>query len=316
MATRGSRSEKVKRIFQQFDVNRDGGLNREEMAALVVAVNPRVKFSDEQINAILNLEEAKGISEASSSSIADERALGLESQKKQRIAAWAISPNHGIVFDDLFDSLPDDLVISILCKLSLSDLFNVRLTCRRLNGLVLNSLKQPDCRQKIVNKIMETLKRRFPVSCQEGLCRKIAIRFEEKIYTAATSPSDYLQEISLKMSSLDYSTAQTGHANGADWPEKVYQKIKTLEDLYLPEISEMYQEIAAKLQKHDSLPQQSNLDHLEKLKVFKTMLERIITFLQISEVNISPGYKEKLGSYEKQIVNFVSTTWPKKPALQ
>ncbi|CAN0872351.1 Uncharacterized TPR repeat-containing protein At2g32450 [Linum grandiflorum] len=54
MATRGSRSEKVKRIFQQFDGNQDGGLNRDEMATLVVAVNPRVKFSDEQINAILD----------------------------------------------------------------------------------------------------------------------------------------------------------------------------------------------------------------------------------------------------------------------
>nr|XP_043606536.1 uncharacterized TPR repeat-containing protein At1g05150-like [Erigeron canadensis] len=54
MATRGSRSEKVKRIFQQFDLNRDGGLNRDEMSALVVAVNPRVKFSNEQISAILD----------------------------------------------------------------------------------------------------------------------------------------------------------------------------------------------------------------------------------------------------------------------
>ncbi|XP_065880894.1 uncharacterized TPR repeat-containing protein At1g05150-like [Euphorbia lathyris] len=145
MTTRGSRSEKVKRIFQKFDGNRDGGLNREEMAALVVAVNPRVKFSDEQINAILdevfrtygefidgekgltydgllrtyddgagdvdrdfdalelelNLDDGKGISmvsEASSSSILDERTV--ESQKKQRTAAWAVSPNHGIVFDD------------------------------------------------------------------------------------------------------------------------------------------------------------------------------------------------------------------------
>lgn len=136
MATRGSRSEKVKRIFQQFDANRDGGLNREEMAALMVAVNPRVKFSDEQINAILdevfrtygkfidgekgltydgllrtyddgagdvdrdfdrlrlelNLDENKGlsmVSEASSSSIVDKRAI--ESQKKQRKAAGAVS---------------------------------------------------------------------------------------------------------------------------------------------------------------------------------------------------------------------------------
>nr|GEW67479.1 uncharacterized TPR repeat-containing protein At1g05150-like [Tanacetum cinerariifolium] len=54
MTTRGSRSEKVKRIFRQFDFNGDGGLNREEMSSLVVSVNPRVKFSNEQINAILD----------------------------------------------------------------------------------------------------------------------------------------------------------------------------------------------------------------------------------------------------------------------
>lgn len=158
MATRGSRSEKVKRIFQQFDVNRDGGLNRDEMAALVVAVNPRVKFSDEQISAILdevfrtysefidgdkgltfdgllrtyddgagdvdrdfdalglellNLEESKlgsTASELASSSIVDEHAV--EMQKKQRTAAWAASPNHGIVFDDTW-KIVDDLEVLV-----------------------------------------------------------------------------------------------------------------------------------------------------------------------------------------------------------
>ncbi|TMX01446.1 hypothetical protein EJD97_024486 [Solanum chilense] len=158
MATRGSRSEKVKRIFQQFDGNHDGGLNREEMAALVVAVNPRVKFSEEQINAILDevfrtysefIDGEKGLTyegllrtyddgagdvdrdfdalglelkpednagtsiaaeEASSSSIADERVM--EPHKKQRTAAWAASPNHGIVFDDTW-KLVDDLEILI-----------------------------------------------------------------------------------------------------------------------------------------------------------------------------------------------------------
>ncbi|KAL4626580.1 hypothetical protein ACB092_05G107200 [Castanea dentata] len=116
-------------------------------------------------------------------------------------------------------------------------------------------------------------------------------------------------------SSLD-STAQTGHANGADWQEETYQKVKTMKDLYLPEISEMYQKIAAKLQQHDSLPQQSKSDQLEKMKVFKTMLERIITFLQVSKSSIPPGYKDKLGSYEEQIANFINTNRPKKPALQ
>lgn len=53
-AGRGARAEKVRRIFERFDTNGDGGLDRGEMAALVVAVNPRVKFSDDQISAILD----------------------------------------------------------------------------------------------------------------------------------------------------------------------------------------------------------------------------------------------------------------------
>ncbi|XAR61688.1 hypothetical protein NMG60_11016178 [Bertholletia excelsa] len=155
MASRGSRLEKVKRIFQQFDSNRDGGLNRDEMKALVIAVNPRVKFSDEQINAILDeifktygefIDGEKGltyegllrtyddgagdvdrdfdalglelrpddagelVSAEVSSSIADERVV--EPHKKQRTAAWAASPNHGIVFDDTW-KIVDDLEILI-----------------------------------------------------------------------------------------------------------------------------------------------------------------------------------------------------------
>nr|KYP56774.1 hypothetical protein KK1_003021 [Cajanus cajan] len=48
---------------------------------------------------------------------------------------------------------------------------------------------------------MDTLKRHFPVSGQEGLheLRKIAQRFEEKIFTAATTQADYVRKISPKM---------------------------------------------------------------------------------------------------------------------
>ncbi|XP_042499010.1 uncharacterized TPR repeat-containing protein At2g32450-like [Macadamia integrifolia] len=49
-----SRRDKVSLIFDRFDINRDGGLNREEMGALVTAVNPNVKFSSDQIFAILD----------------------------------------------------------------------------------------------------------------------------------------------------------------------------------------------------------------------------------------------------------------------
>jgi tetratricopeptide (TPR) repeat protein len=48
------RAQKVRGIFNEFDSNRDGCLNRDEMAALVIAVNPRVKFSKDQIEAILD----------------------------------------------------------------------------------------------------------------------------------------------------------------------------------------------------------------------------------------------------------------------
>ncbi|GAB4832121.1 hypothetical protein Ancab_006140 [Ancistrocladus abbreviatus] len=59
----------------------------------------------------------------------------------------------------------------------------------------------PEARQRIVNKIMETLNRRLSLSDQEGLekLRKIATSFEERIYTAATSQSEYLRKIAGKM---------------------------------------------------------------------------------------------------------------------
>ena len=48
----------------------------------------------------------------------------------------------------------------------------------------------------------------------------------------------------------------------------------------------------------------------------QTMLERFRTFLQVSKNNIPPDYKEKLGSYEKFIVNYINTNRSKMPAPQ
>ncbi|KAM0830412.1 hypothetical protein ACQ4PT_066233 [Festuca glaucescens] len=57
---------------------------------------------------------------------------------------------------------------------------------------------------------LETLRRYLPVSVPEGLneLQRIAVRFEEKIYTAATSQSDYLRKVSLKMLSMETRTQQ------------------------------------------------------------------------------------------------------------
>ncbi|KAL9233845.1 hypothetical protein vseg_008788 [Gypsophila vaccaria] len=113
-------------------------------------------------------------------------------------------------------------------------------------------------------------------------------------------------------SSLD-STAQTGSVNVGDWQEEVYQKIKSMKDLYYADLNEMYQKISFKLQQHDSLPQQPKIDQIEKLRVFKHMLERLMHVLQISKNNISPSHKEKLPSFEKQILNLLNPNKPRKP---
>ncbi|KAF7843219.1 mediator of RNA polymerase II transcription subunit 15a-like isoform X1 [Senna tora] len=64
---------------------------------------------------------------------------------------------------------------------------------------------RPDSRQRIVNKIMDTFQRRLPLSGPDELdeYRTIAERFEDRIYNIATSQSDYLRKISLKMLSME-----------------------------------------------------------------------------------------------------------------
>eukprot|EP01018_Ginkgo_biloba_P012217 Gb_25435 [translate_table: standard] len=62
-----------------------------------------------------------------------------------------------------------------------------------------------ESRQKIVNKIMDTLQRHMPPTGPDGMSelKKIAVRFEEKIFSAAANQQDYLRKISLKMLSLE-----------------------------------------------------------------------------------------------------------------
>ncbi|XP_058095785.1 mediator of RNA polymerase II transcription subunit 15a [Magnolia sinica] len=69
-------------------------------------------------------------------------------------------------------------------------------------------------RQRIVNKITEGLKGHIPITSPEGLVelQKIAVRYEEKIYTSATSQSDYLRKISLKLLTMEETKSQTSGA--------------------------------------------------------------------------------------------------------
>ncbi|KAL3629921.1 hypothetical protein CASFOL_026233 [Castilleja foliolosa] len=121
-----------------------------------------------------------------------------------------------------------------------------------------------------------------------------------------------MPEVSL--TSLD-SSSQTGNVNGGDWQEEVYQKIKSMSEMYFPELNEMYQRMVAKLQQQDALlPQgQPKNDQLEKLRFLKVMLERFIMFLRTNKNEVQLHHKEKIVGVEKQIVNILSSNRPRKP---
>nr|GEY84946.1 NB-ARC domains-containing protein [Tanacetum cinerariifolium] len=83
--------------------------------------------------------------------------------------------------------------------------------------------------------------------------------------------------------------------------EEVFQKIQAMKDLYLHDLNGLHQKILGKLQI------QPKNEQIEKLKVFKNMLERFMAFLQIPKQSILAIYKDKLDSYEKQIANVINT---------
>ncbi|KAL1218411.1 putative disease resistance protein [Cardamine amara subsp. amara] len=95
-----------------------------------------------------------------------------------------------------------------------------------------------------------------------------------------------------------------GNENGDDWQEKVFEKIKSMKEVYLPDVTEIYQTASAKLQA-DSLEQQQRSEQLEKLKQLKTMSDRMIQFLNVSKSNIMPSLKDKVDYYENQIISFL-----------
>ncbi|WKA01807.1 hypothetical protein VitviT2T_020068 [Vitis vinifera] len=80
----------------------------------------------------------------------------------------------------------------------------------------------PSARQRIANKIMDKLKRHLPASGPEGLheLRKIAERFEEKIYSTATSQSDYLRKLSLKMLTMETKFCNAAMPSNSTGPNK------------------------------------------------------------------------------------------------
>nr|GMC60806.1 mediator of RNA polymerase II transcription subunit 15A-like isoform X1 [Ipomoea batatas] len=115
--------------------------------------------------------------------------------------------------------------------------------------------------------------------------------------------------------SLD-STAQTGNANGADWQEEAYQKIKSMKDMHFMDLNDLHVKISTKLAQCESLPQQPPTDHINKLRNFKSMVERFLHVLQLNKSEVQLQHKERMFSIEKQILYFLNSNRPRKPVQQ
>ncbi|KAJ0601921.1 putative coactivator CBP, KIX domain superfamily, mediator complex subunit 15, KIX [Helianthus annuus] len=174
---------------------------------------------------------------------------------------------------------------------------------------------EADSRQIFVNKITETLKRCLPFAGDKEL-QDIAVWFEEKTYTIATSQSNYLRELSVKMLAIDPMQSKSD-ANSVnpwvldliqDWEEEVYQKIKAMKDLYLQDLNVMHQNSLSKLLQHDSRQQPDN-EPLEILIRFTHILERCMEFLQTPKHDILAIHKDMLDAYEKAIINVINSDW-------
>ncbi|XP_072967338.1 uncharacterized protein [Typha angustifolia] len=143
------------------------------------------------------------------------------------------------------------------------------------------SCLMPAARERIVNKILETLQKHFPVSNAEGLneLQKIATTFEEKTFALATSQSDYLKKISLKMLSME-SKAQHAPAtsNTTATIEVDQPRIASLMDLMvmmeaydwranlMPEARQrVINKILETLQKHFPVSNAEGLNELQKI---------------------------------------------------
>ncbi|KAJ0944666.1 putative coactivator CBP, KIX domain superfamily, mediator complex subunit 15, KIX [Helianthus annuus] len=90
-------------------------------------------------------------------------------------------------------------------------------------------------------------------------------------------------------------------------PEASSSSIKAMKDKYLPDLNDIHQKFISKLQQHNSLPQHPINVQIEKLIVFKHVLERYMQFLQTPKNGISASYKDKLPVYEKHIVNVINS---------
>ncbi|PKU76137.1 putative TPR repeat-containing protein [Dendrobium catenatum] len=143
-----TRRQKVRAIFERVDLNGDGGLDRSELAALVVAVNPTLQFTSDQISSIIDVvfgsysdfigDLSSGLSldglfqtyaDGAGDLDRDFAALCLSKENPDMISTlsnryrypklaptWLSSPNHGVTHDSTWKVI-EELEIAIRAKI-------------------------------------------------------------------------------------------------------------------------------------------------------------------------------------------------------
>ncbi|KAJ3692958.1 hypothetical protein LUZ60_012053 [Juncus effusus] len=126
-----------------------------------------------------------------------------------------------------------------------------------------------------------------------------------------------IQDVASSPASID-STAQTGPSELAI--EEVYQKLKSLKETYFMELKDMYQRVAIKLHQINPalMEDPKAAEQIEKLKTFKTVLDRLLYVLQLNKQTLQhqANMKEKLNAYEKQIISILQNHKKQIPPAQ
>ncbi|KAH9317438.1 hypothetical protein KI387_019207, partial [Taxus chinensis] len=107
------------------------------------------------------------------------------------------------------------------------------------------------------------------------------------------------------------SSGQTVQSNVLDWQEKIFQKLQKLKDIYFPDLRELLEKLTLKCQ------QPMAADQLEKLKVYRGKVHRMMQYFQVSKNSIPPAFPEdKIDAVERQIQYVLNSFKPGKPAPQ
>ncbi|XP_024543520.1 myb-like protein P [Selaginella moellendorffii] len=125
-----------------------------------------------------------------------------------------------------------------------------------------------DARNKIVERIMDTLQKHMPHNLPDGMNEllEIACRFEERVYMTATDQQDYIRRISVKMLSLEYKSSQNNSNAPPPNPSDASQMVSGTSSLMGPQQPGLQQQPQQIQQQHiqQQQPQQQQLQQQQQ----------------------------------------------------